>query len=154
MDITTLIDRLNLIPHPEGGFYREFYRSPLHVNAPTGERNAATAIYFALGRDDVSHLHRLKHDELWCWHEGGSLCVHCIHADGRYEQVVVGPDTTYSAVIPAGTWFGATVQGSHVLVTAVVAPGFDFADFEMAERESLTAEFPQHAAVIELLTSA
>jgi len=151
--MTDPIERLNLIPHPEGGFYREYYRSPLQVSSREGERSAATAIYFLLREQDISHFHRLKHDELWCWHEGGLLTVHCLHPDGRYEQVLLGPEKTYTAVIPAGTWFAGTVQGPHVLVTAVVAPGFEFQDFELASRSQLRDAFPQHAALIAQLTS-
>lgn len=147
------IAQFDLTPHPEGGFYREYYRSPLQVTSPEGERSAATAIYFLLRENDISHFHRLKHDELWCWHEGGLLNVHCIHPDGRYEVIRLGPEDSYTAVIPAGTWFGGTVEGSHVLVTAVVAPGFEFEDFEMAERQGLLAEYAQHHLIINELTS-
>ena len=147
------IERLNLIPHPEGGFYREYYRSPLQVTSPEGERSAATAIYFLLREQDISHFHRLKHDEMWCWHEGGSLNVHCLHPDGRYEVIRLGPEDSYTAVIPAGTWFGGTVEGSHVLVTAIVAPGFEFDDFELAERNELVGQHPEHERIITQLTA-
>ena len=149
---TNPIARHNLTPHPEGGFYREYYRSPLQVTSPEGERSAATAIYFLLREQDVSHFHRLKHDELWCWHEGGSALVHCLHPDGSYELKRLGPENEYTIVIPAGTWFGATVEGTHVLVTAVVAPGFEFEDFELADSTSLQAAYPEHAEIIAQLT--
>ena len=150
--MSTVQERLQLQPHPEGGFYREIYRSKQSVNVNAGQRSACTAIYFYLGETDISHLHRLKHDELWSWHEGGSATIHMIHPDGRHEQHQLGPNGDYTVVIPAGCWFGATVTGSHVLLTAIVAPGFDFADFELGDQNTLLEQFPEHVAIIHELT--
>lgn len=147
---------MGLVPHPEGGYYKEFYRSPHIVSVPAGQRPAVTSIYFQLRRADVSRFHRLIHDEVWCWHEGGSATIHCIAEDGTYSELRVGPASVdgsdYSAVIPAGCWFGATTEDDHVMVTAIVAPGFDFADFELADKEALLAKYGQHADIINRLT--
>ena len=159
-----LIRALDLQPHPEGGWYRETYRATETI-APgclpgryTGPRSHATAIYFLLASDNFSALHRLKSDEVWHFYSGSPLSLHAIHADGRYAPVTLGPDLaqgeTFQAVVPNGCWFGATVDtpGAYALVGCSVAPGFDFSDFEIAERESLTGVFPQHAALIARLT--
>jgi hypothetical protein len=145
----------DLIPHPEGGSYREYYRSAHSVDTPAGTRSAATAIYFRLRHDEVSRLHRLAHDELWFWHEGASTTIHLIHPDGSYEQRRCGAPHTggaYAVLIPAGCWFGATPDGAYTIVSAVVSPGFDFADFELADRATLFREYPQCEELIERLT--
>ena len=159
-----LIAALNLQPHPEGGWYRETYRAPETVASSAlperfdGQRSHATAIYFLLNSESFSALHRLKSDELWHFYSGSPLTVHVIHADGRYTPIKLGPDLaqgeTFQAVVPHGCWFGATVDtpDCYALVGCSVAPGFDFADFEMADRESLSEEFPQHTELIARLT--
>lgn len=162
--INTLIAKLKLQPHPEGGWYRETYRAAesLPQNALPGRfdgrRSLATAIYFLLNSESFSALHRIKSDEQWHFYSGSSLTVHVIHPDGRYALIKLGKNLaqgeTFQAVVPHGCWFGATVDtpDSYVLVGCSVAPGFDFADFEMADRESLSKEFPQHATLIARLT--
>ena len=146
------IDRLNLAPHPEGGHYVETFRSATNVDVAAGQRSAMTSIYFQLQQDQVSRFHRLAHDEIWCWHEGGLVTIHMINEDASYTTCDVGPDGDYSAVIPAGCWFGATTEAPHVLVSAIVAPGFDFNDFELAEQGTLLERYPQHAEIIKRLT--
>jgi predicted cupin superfamily sugar epimerase len=148
-----IVERLNLQQHPEGGYYREYYRSSIVVPTERGERSAATSIWFCLPVGVISHLHRLSNDENWYWHEGGPVTVHIIHPDGRYESVELGPPPyTYAAVLPAGTWFGAETSGTDVLVSAMVAPGFAFEDFELGTREELIQYFPQHESLITRLT--
>jgi predicted cupin superfamily sugar epimerase len=145
----------DLIPHPEGGSYREYYRATRTVDTPVGARCAATAIYFRLCHGEVSRLHRLAHDELWFWHEGASATVHCIHPDGTYAQLRCGAPHTggdYAILIPAGCWFGATPDGAYTIVSAVVAPGFDFADFELAERGELVKRYPHLVELINKMT--
>lgn len=150
-----IIARLQLEEHPEGGYYREYYRSSITVPTSRGDRAAATSIWFCLPKGCLSHFHRLSNDEIWYWHEGGPVVVHVIHPNGQYEQIQMGkhPDQ-YATVLPAGTWFGAEAVGSDVLVSAMVAPGFAFEDFELAERHALIAAFPQHEKVICRLTRA
>lgn len=149
----SIVDRLNLQKHPEGGFYREYYRSSITVPTERGNRSAATSIWFCLSVGELSHLHRLSTDEIWYWHEGGPVTVHIIHPDGRYESIVLGPPPhSYVAVLPAGTWFGAETTGTDVLVSAMVAPGFEFQDFELGTQDELIRLFPQHTSLITRLT--
>ncbi|MFZ5949143.1 MAG: cupin domain-containing protein, partial [Candidatus Rifleibacteriota bacterium] len=150
--------------HPEGGYYSETYRSAgkipasaLH-DAYAGERCCLTSIYFLLDVGEVSKFHRLRSDEIWYYHAGNGLIIHQIDAEGVYRQTILGPDTengqSFQIVVPAGTWFGATIIGADQpsLAGCAVAPGFDFADFELANRESLLAVFPAHREIIVPLT--
>lgn len=158
VQVPDLIRALELLPHPEGGWYRETYRSPLMVDAGGAERSAATAIYFLLAGDHFSALHRIKSDEIWHFYAGSSLAVEGIHPDGSRQTWRVGPDLAAGdlpqAVVPAGAWFGAELidKSAYALVGCTVSPGFDFADFELAERSALLARFPQHAELIARLT--
>lgn len=100
-------------------------------------------------------LHRIASDEIWCWHRGGTITLHCISSDGTYTNVQLGSfeqQGVYATVVSAGSWFGARASDADVLVSAIVAPGFDFADFEMGNRQRLLAEYPQHTRLIEEFT--
>ncbi len=159
------IAALRLRPHPEGGWYRETYRCGESVPAAAlpgrfaGSRSLSTAILFLLKGGERSAFHRLAADEVWHFHAGGHLRLHLLHPDGKHEEIAMGrrpsAGEVIQAVIPAGTWFGARPagRGSYSLVGCTVAPGFDFADFELADREALLALFPAHAALIRSLTS-
>ncbi len=158
------IKHLDLLPHPEGGFFKETYRSADSVTQAglpdrfDADRSASTGIYFMLRSTDFSHLHRIKSDEMWHFYAGTALTVHMIDDAGNYSAYNIGPDAengaTFQAVVPANVWFGATVDvaDSYALVGCTVAPGFDFADFEMADRATLIAQFPQHAEIITRIT--
>jgi predicted cupin superfamily sugar epimerase len=156
-----LIDRLRLTPHPEGGYYRETYRAADRVQAAgfDGPRSISTAIYYLLTAGDRSMLHRIKSDEAWHFYAGGPLLIVALSPDGVLTETRLGSDVargdTPQHVVPAGHWFGACpVEGSaFALVGCTVAPGFDFADFEMSSRAWLIAAFPQHANWIERLTA-
>jgi len=159
-----LIERLQLAPHPEGGFFRETYRSARDIpggslGAPfTAARSVSTGIYYLLVGTDFSAFHRIKSDEMWHHYEGSAVIVHMIGDDGTYESQVVGPavddEEQPQAVVPAGAWFAAEVvdPSSHALVGCTVAPGFDFADFELARRDQLLALCPERRELIERLT--
>lgn len=155
-----LARRLGLAPHPEGGFYRETHRSSVMVDTPRGPRAASTAIYFLVTRGSFSALHRIASDEVWHHYAGAPLRVVCIDDDGARDDRLVGPDLAAGqspqATVRAGVWFGATIEGDGewALVGCTVAPGFDFADFELARRDAMTKRFPEHAAIIEALTRA
>ncbi|GAB2864168.1 cupin domain-containing protein [Hymenobacter ruber] len=153
-----LIQQLHLQPHPEGGYYRETYRARLHTTAASGaQRSASTAIYYLLENENKSHFHRIQSDELWFFHQGQPLEVLLLE-NNQLTVLTLGHDVGRGempqAVVPAHTWFGARVQGGvgFSLVSCTVAPGFDFADFELADRAQLTHEFPAQAAVIEQFT--
>jgi predicted cupin superfamily sugar epimerase len=163
-DANQWIERLQLKRHPEGGNFRETYRSDEVVprqSLParfTGDRAMATAIYFLLEGDDFSALHRIKQDEVWHFYDGATLTVHVIDLEGNYTPLQLGRNLSAGeapqAVVKAGCYFGATVNDprSYALVGCTVAPGFDFADFEMPSREGLWQRYPQHRQLIERLT--
>jgi hypothetical protein len=125
----------------------------------SGARAASTAIYFLLAGEQASAFHRIRSDEVWHFHAGGSLTLHLLEEGRGYRTLHLGGEPLGKewpqAVVPGGTWFGATVDEAdgYALVGCTVAPGFDFADFEMARRHELLAEFPQHRGIIERLTS-
>lgn len=158
------IEKLSLTPHPEGGYYREIYRAPESVLKEAlperfeGSRPFSTSIFFLLKSGQVSRLHRLKSDEIWHFYEGCPVQIHLIHQDGRYSEIKLGrnsnADQVFQAVIPAGTWFGAEVLAAegYALVGCTVAPGFDFADFELGRRDQLLSRFPRLADQIKKLT--
>jgi predicted cupin superfamily sugar epimerase len=157
------IDHLKLQQHPEGGFYKETYRSKGSVkqdclpNEFSGERNFSTSIYFLLRSSDRSCFHRIKSDELWHYHAGSSLTLFLLSEDGLSRFLLgsnVEKNESLQIAIPANTWFGALVNEpeSYVLSGCTVSPGFDFADFEIADRNQLLRQFPGHQAIIQTLT--
>jgi uncharacterized protein len=165
------VQKLDLAPHPEGGYYRQTYRADLTLNTPSlpsqfaGPRSASTAIYFLLEGTEFSAFHRLHSDELWHFYSGASLEVHIIDLDGSYSKILLGSDSeageTYQAVVKAGRWFASrlappvsdeSADNLFALVGCTVAPGFDFEDFELARRRDLQQQYPQHAQLIAELT--
>jgi predicted cupin superfamily sugar epimerase len=159
-----IIRLLGLVRHPEGGWYRETYRSAeklASVGLPPrfgGERAFSTAIYFLLERGDFSSLHRIKSDEVWHFYAGTCLTVRTISPAGEARSFVLGNDLNkgevFQAVVPAGFWFGAEVtgEGPYSLAGCTVAPGFDFADFELGSRAELLELWPAHSDLIRGLT--
>ncbi|GAB3500614.1 hypothetical protein GCM10027341_26190 [Spirosoma knui] len=170
MTATQYVQALGMQPHPEGGYFAETYRSSEVIAQDalpgrfTGSRSFGTAIYFLLESHHVSTLHRIQADEIWHFYAGSPLHVYVIDLEGELSVIKLGPDLAqgevFQAVVPAGCWFGAKPAGSGTarsagfsLVGCTVAPGFDFADFEMADRNELLRQYPQHQAIIELLTA-
>ena len=157
------IEHLQLQPHPEGGYYKETYRSAGSIAAASlpkefgGDRSYSTAIYFLLQQGDFSGFHRIKSDECWHFYEGGSLLIHVLHQNGEYTCIRLGRNLhegeLFQYVVPAGAWFASEPAASSffALVGCTVAPGFDFADFEMAKAENLLREFPEHVSIIRRL---
>jgi predicted cupin superfamily sugar epimerase len=137
-----LAEALDLEPHPEGGWFRETWRSAVRFEPPGygGERSAASAIYYLLAPGDESRWHTVRSDELWLWHRGGALEL-LLGGDGERplevpQRVFLGPEPAAGqapqALVPALTWQAARPAGTEeVLVTCVVAPGFEFADFRL-----------------------
>ena len=153
------IDHLQLQPHPEGGYYAETYRSSGVIPASVllqfkGGRNYSTAIYYLLEHGDFSAFHRIKSDECWHHYVGGTLLIHVLNYDGTYVCIKLGPaideGEVFQFVVPANTWFAAECaeKTSFVLTGCTVAPGFDFTDFEMADKELLLHEFPEYSSPI------
>ncbi len=157
------IKNLYLEPHPEGGFYKENYRSAEAIPANglpdrfAGARSFSTAIYYLLQAGDFSAFHRIKSDECWHFYAGGTLLVHVMEENGQYYCIRLGnsmeANETFQYVVPAGAWFASepAPETSFSLAGCTVAPGFDFEDFEMAEKKMLTRQFPQHSTIIDRL---
>ncbi len=153
------IDQLHLLPHPEGGFYKETYRAEtiVEVEGFKGTRNVSTAIYFLLEGKHKSHFHKIKSDELWFYHDGTTLEIFVLEPTGL-NIIYLGKNSAagevLQAVIPANVWFASKVKNNHgfVLVSCTVSPGFSFEDFEMAKKANLKIEFPDALDVIEEMT--
>ncbi|MFT3824454.1 MAG: cupin domain-containing protein [Chitinophagaceae bacterium] len=158
------INKLQLTSHVEGGAFRETYRSPLITPVTVlpdtfaGDRNSSTAIYFLLKEHQFSAFHRISSDEVWHFYYGDSLMVYEIKADGQLIIHRLGnnpaKEESFQCVVEAGSWFASQVAEGceYALVGCTVAPGFDFADFELARKEELIALYPQHEALITRLT--
>ncbi len=160
--IENIIKRLKLEPHPEGGFFKETYRSLEETDQLDskyqGKRNFSTCIYFLLTSDTFSAFHRINQDEIWHFYDGSPINLHQISANGSYSNVIIGRDIEKGQqpqfVVQGGNWFAATVinEDDFSLVGCTVSPGFDFRDFELTGRNELTIKFPQHKNIITELT--
>jgi len=151
---TYYIQSLSLLPHPEGGYYREVFRSKAEVNRIDSAevKQACTSIYYLLENEDFSGFHRIASDEIWYFHKGQPLIIHVIEKDGSLASLELSDEGTgnFSLVVPAGLWFAAElkVNKGFALVSCAVAPGFDFSEFEMAERADLVPQYPQHEVLL------
>ena len=162
--IDEIIRKLNLEPHPEGGYYRETYRADLQIDqvslgdSYSGKRNCSTCIYFLLTSDSFSSFHRIKQDEIWHFYQGNPIRMHLISPSGDYSNVTIGNNIETGEapqfVVPRGYWFAGATMGDkgYSLVGCTVSPGFDFDDFELGNREELISKFPQHQKIITKFT--
>ncbi len=162
--VTSLTDHevialLGLTPHPEGGYFRETFRAPANVVAANASvsRAASTAIYFLLRAGEFSAFHSVTSDEVWHHYLGATLELHTIDRSGVHQRVELGPRLQHGEcpqwVVPAGTLQAARVIGEgFVLCGCTVAPGFDFADFDMPPRSELAGRYPLLADLIESFT--
>jgi len=150
-----------MLKHPEGGWYKETYRSVGSMPQPKGfygERNYSTGIYFLLTNENFSAFHRIKSDEMWHFYDGDGLTIHELNLDGRYTEHQLGLDLEGveepQLVVKGKSWFASEVKagGSWCLVGCTVSPGFDFDDFELAERATLIENFPSSKELITRLT--
>ena len=158
------IDALQLRAHPEGGFFRETYRSDRMIEVPASgddtvvRRSVSTAIYFLLEKGNFSAFHQITSDEIWHFYTGQALDILELSTAGELRCTRLGPDIlqgeVHQYVVRANTWFASrdTAGGAFSLVGCTVAPGFDFADFCLADRSALLAIFPQHSELITGLT--
>lgn len=158
-----LVTYYQLQPHPEGGYFKQTYISEGTIIAEAlpvnfgGDRHFSTAIYFLVLPGNFSAFHRLLADELWHFYAGGCLHIHLIHPGGGYELKKLGnhiqEQEDFQLLVPAGCWFAAEcAAGTEFSFTGcTMAPGFDFADFELAKAKELAAQFPQHIALINRL---
>jgi len=162
--VKQIVERFELIPHPEGGYYREVYRSPLEIQHPGVDarhdpsRRGSTFIYFLLGAKDFSAFHRVRwSDEIWHLYAGGPLEVHTIDAQHHYAQHVLTGDLERgepALVVPAGCWQATRLApgAEWAFCGCTVAPGFDFADFEMPPARDLVGIYRDHEKIIRELT--
>lgn len=160
-----IIKALGLEPHPEGGYFKETYRSDLLIskeglkNIYSGSRCAATAIYFLLTKDKPkSFLHKLKSDEIFHLYDGGPLDVLLLYPNGDGQVQTLGRDLEKGerpqVLIPKGTWFGVLLNKSvpYALMGCTVAPGFEFEDFTLEVPKDLKSRYSNFSEMIEALT--
>jgi len=154
-DATRCIEALELEPHPEGGFYREIYRSPQPVTAGERIRPASTSIYYLLPKGEFSAWHVVQSDEQWHHYTGepgATLELHLLH-DGAHEMLSLGSEILAGqlpqAMVPAGVVQAARPVGGWVLMGCTVAPGFDFADFALNSADDLYRDFSAHRKIID-----
>ena len=162
-DVEYWKNHLELLPHPEGGYYKETYRSSEMISSTAlpdrfeGDRHFSTAIYFMLRSEDRSVFHRIKSDEVWHFYQGSTLLIYVLQQN-QLKIYKLGSDIekgeSLQIVIPANCWFGAHVEKHHsfALCGCTVAPGFDFRDFEMAHRKDLIKKYPEFEMEIIHLT--
>lgn len=159
------IQNLKLIPHPEGGYYKEIYRSDEKIqecalpSRYNSSRNFATIIYYLLERDQKSNFHKLLSNEAWHHIEGCSVIIHCISESGKYDKLFLGKDIDKNQrpqlVVPKDTWFAAELEdkSQFALVGCSVFPGFEFDDFELATYSELIAVSPMNKNLIRQFTA-
>ena len=162
--IKFLTEALDLRKHPEGGYFKEVYRSkdiiPKSALSPTfsGDRNCGTSIYFLLTSASFSSFHKIRQDETWHFYEGSSIALHVISPEEAHSMVKVGSQLNagdkYQFTVPAEHWFAAKIieEDSYALVGCTVSPVFDFDDFTLGNRQELVSLYPEHSAIIESLT--
>jgi predicted cupin superfamily sugar epimerase/chorismate mutase len=143
--------------HVEGGWFKECYRSELSVNRKDRHYSAGTSILFLINFPDFSAFHRIQSDEVWLFHEGVPTEIHEITEEGTYKMTVLGADEhagqTLQYTVPAGSWFASRPHyEGYTLVSCVVFPGFEYCEFEMAERKWLLDKFPAFHDIIVSLT--
>jgi predicted cupin superfamily sugar epimerase len=165
MTFQQIVERLGLVPLTiEGGYYRETYRAPLIVPAVAlppdygGGRNASTAIYYLLTLETISAIHRVRSDEVFHFYAGDAVEMLQIQPDGKAKVVILHNDLAAGhepqVVVPAGVWQGCRLVsgGSWALMGCTVAPGFDYADFELAKRDELLVLGTEYSELISALT--
>jgi uncharacterized protein len=158
------INKLELIPHPEGGYFKEYYRADEKISFEglperyTNARSFHTSIYFLLEGSQISSLHKLKSDEIWHHYDGCSLMVHIIDENGMLHKILVGKNIdkgeSPQIVVRKDCWFGAelTEKNSFALIGCGVSPGFEFDDFELGKRQELLKLYPGFKETIIQLT--
>ncbi|WP_210405038.1 cupin domain-containing protein [Pedobacter sp. G11] len=146
------IKKLDLQPHPEGGYYKEIFRSGNEIYRESESRKACTSIYYLISDNDFSAFHRLKSDELWYFHKGEPIFIHVINPQGIYQCIELSDSDSGSlqVIIPPDSWFAAEIPGGagFSLTSCAVAPGFEFSEFEMGDKQLLINEFPEHRELL------
>ncbi|HEY1870480.1 MAG TPA: cupin domain-containing protein [Chitinophagaceae bacterium] len=155
-----IIKKLELKPHPEGGFYKEIYKSRDFIepncldNKFNDKRRFSTSIYYLLQAGDFSAFHKIKSDEVWHYYAGGDIILHLLDQQKGYQTKILSNELTgngsFQVIVPANVWFAAEPsKGSpFTLAGCTVSPGFDFNDFELAHKKQLLKQFPLHADLV------
>ena len=158
------IEKLGLQLHPEGGYYKEVFRSQEEIPVEalperySGTRSHMTSILFLLKENQFSAFHRLQSDEIWHYHMGGACEIHIILPDGSIQHKVLGPeieaDQHLQLIVPHDSWFAAHPMAgeAYTLVGCTMAPGFSFEDFELGSYEALARDYPEHREIIRMYT--
>ncbi len=156
-----LIDNYKLTCHPEGGWYKEVFRCSILLKEEDilkiygGDRSAVTSIYYLLTNRTFSAFHKIKSPEIWYFHEGMTMVIHIIHQDGKYERVLLSDKDgcSHQFTVPENCWFAAEIKEGYgySFVSCAVAPGFDFADFQLAQVQDLLDLYPQCEDLIKRL---
>lgn len=163
-EVKFYIEKLELNKHPEGGYFKEIYRSDefiLKENLPgrySGKRNISTSIYFLLDEENISLFHKIKSDETWHFYDGSTIKIYTLQNGGELKINLLGKNLndgeSLQVLIEKGNWFCAEVVNKDLfgLVGCTVAPGFDFDDFELGKRNELIKIFPDHKKLIKRFT--
>ena len=158
--VKRLIKQFEMQPHPEGGWYKQTYKSNEQVAAAAlpgrfgGDRSFSTAIYFLLEKGNFSAFHRIKSDECWHFYAGGSLLIYIIEQTGELKVISLGSDhekgQSFQYVVPANCWFASrpAPESEFCFVGCTVSPGFEFDDLELADASELSTFYPQHKPII------
>ena len=158
--VNTLIQRYGLESHPEGGWYKQTYKSDEQIAAGalperfSAPRVFSTAIYFLLEKGNFSAFHRIKSDECWHFYAGNPLLIYIIERSGELKVISLGSDhekgQSFQYVVPANCWFASrpAPESEYCFVGCTVSPGFEFDDFELADATELSIIYPQHKPII------
>lgn len=148
-----IIEKLKLIPHEEGGHYREVYKSKETASGDYLGKSAASHIYYLLEKGETSLFHKIPQDEIWQYAGGGDLTIHIISPEGEYYTLKVSSPLEAIQIVPGGSWFAEEVtKGDWMLSGCIVVPAFDYELFELAKRDELIAEYPEYADIIKRFT--
>ncbi|MBK8351507.1 MAG: cupin domain-containing protein [Saprospirales bacterium] len=148
LNVQDFIEQYQLEKHPEGGFYK---RTFLHSD------NLFSSILFLLTKNNFSAFHKIKSDEQWNWYFGDAIIIHEIDLEGKYHQTILSnkkEHLNFQYVVKANHWFASECVGDEgfAFCGCTVVPAFSFEEFELAERDKLIKEFPQHQALINKFT--
>lgn len=161
--VKDFVTQYQLLPHPEGGYYKETYRSSVVLTKELlpadfgGDRNSSTAIYFLLEQGNFSAFHRIKSDECWHFYSGQTLLIYVFEPSGNFYTIKLGNDAArgevFQAMVLANSWFSSepAPNSSYCFVGCTVSPGFDFEDFELAKAKELSETYPSEKELISRL---
>lgn len=153
MNAESYIQEFKLLPHPEGGFYKETFRDKRGFYQEAEFKSYSTLIYYLLRTGEISKFHSIPSDEIWHFYDGSPLELHTISPDGKYDIQILGRELefpNFQGFVPAGYLMAAKVQNpnSYSLIGCTVAPGFDFKELFFPSAKELKEMFPQHIEII------